>query len=35
MKVLADEQIVSVCKPNEFDETPTEKLEVTVEDDEA
>lgn len=34
MKVTADEQIVSVCKPNEFDETPTEKLEPGAEEDE-
>ncbi len=28
MKVKDGERVVSVCKPNEFDETPTEKLEV-------
>jgi DNA gyrase subunit A len=34
MKVTPDEQIVSICKPNEFDETPTEKLEPGAEEDE-
>jgi DNA gyrase subunit A len=34
MKISDGEQIVSMCKPNEFDETPTETLEAIVPDDE-
>jgi DNA gyrase subunit A len=34
MKISEGEQVVSICKPNEFDETPTESFDASAQDEE-